>query len=103
MKKFKLFVALILVSICLCGCKQKEQTGILFNKDPISKDTVMNSSRDFDVGKPIYYLFYTAEKIETEFIRVQVFKVGDNIPRGGYSIVWTNEYRIMKQNMYYYY
>lgn len=104
MKNLQLFIAFIIMSISLSGCVfDKEKPGILFNKDPISKDTVMNSSRHFEVGKPIYYLFYTPKKIETEFIRVQVFKVGDNIPRGGYKIVWTNEYRIMKQNMYYYY
>lgn len=104
MKKFRLFITLIFVSIFLSGCVfDKEKPGILFNKDPISKDTVMNASRHFEVGKPIYYLFYTPKKIDTEFIRVQVFKVGDNIPRGGYKIVWTNEYRIMKQNVYYYY
>lgn len=104
MKRFGLYIALVFLSVFLSGCVfDKEKPGILFNKDPISKDTVMNSSRHFEVGKPIYYLFYTPKKIETEFIRVQVFKVGDNIPRGGYKIVWTNEYRIMKQNMYYYY
>lgn len=104
MKRFRIYIVLIFISMFLSGCVfDKEKSGILFNKDPISKDTVMNSSRHFEVGKPIYYLFYTPQKIETEFIRVQVFKVGDNIPRGGYQIVWTNEYRIMKQNMYYYY
>lgn len=104
MKRIQLFITLIFISLFLSGCVfDKEKPGILFNKDPITKDTVMKASHHFEVGKPIYYLFYTPKKIDTEFIRVQVFKVGDNIPRGGYTIVWTNEYRIMKQNMYYYY
>lgn len=99
----KIVLLLSLFSFCLSGCAKQESAGILFNKDPITKDTVMNASRDFDVGQRIYYLFYSPKRLESEFIRVQVFKVGDNIPRGGYSIVWTNEYRLMKQNAYYYY
>lgn len=96
---------LIILSICICacGCEKKEKAGILFNGTPITKDTISRSSRTFEAGKRIYYLFYTPEKIEAEFIRVQVFKTCDKSPVGGYSIVWTGDYRIMKQNMYYYY
>ncbi len=103
MKHIKIFITLLLLCFCLCGCKEKEESGILFNHEPITKDNVMNASRTFEVGERIYYLFYTPEKLTSEFIRVQVFKAGDNVPRGGYSIVWTCDYRVMKQNMYYYY
>lgn len=103
-KYLKIIAVFLVLSISLCGCcSDEDKPGILFNKEPISKDNVMNASRDFEVNKPIYYLFYTPDKIETEFIRVQVFKAGDNVGRGGYEIIWTNEYRIMKQNRYYYY
>ena len=101
-KYLKIFTVVFLISFCLCGCN-KEKAGILFNKEPITKDTVMHASRTFDAGEKIYYLFYSPEKLTTEFIRVQVFKACDKTPVGGYSIVWTCDYRIMKQNMYYYY
>jgi hypothetical protein len=103
MNKFKIILVLFLVCVCVCGCKDKEKAGILFNKEPITKSNVMNASRTFEVGERIYYLFYTPKKITSEFIRIQVFKAGDNIPRGGYSIVWTCDYRVMRDNMYYYY
>lgn len=101
-KILKLVICLTFICFFLSGCSSKEKTGILFNKEPISQMTVQNCSRDFEVDKPIYYLFYSPEKISTDFIRVQVIKVGDKIPRGGYKIVWTNEYRVMKQNVFYY-
>ena len=103
MKYLKIFTIIICLCLCLCGCKKKEEAGILFNKEPITKANVMNASRTFEAGQRIYYLFYTPEKLTTEFIRVQVFKAADNSPVGGYSIIWTCDYRIMKQNMYYYY
>lgn len=103
MKYIKIIIVMLFLTICLCGCSEKEKARILFNKEPITKMNVMHASRTFEVGERIYYLFYTPEKITTEFIRVQVFKAADNTPVGGYSIVWTGDYRIMKQNMYYYY
>jgi len=103
MKNIKIFFIFFLLCLCLCGCKKKEEAGILFNKEPITKANVMHASRTFDAGQKIYYLFYTPEKLTTEFIRVQVFKAADNTPVGGYSIVLARDYRVMKQNMYYYY
>ena len=102
-KRLKTLLIILCLCVFTCGCDERENAGILFNAVPIDKETISNSSRTFEAGKKIYYLFYTPKKIDTEFIRVQVFKAGDKIPRGGYLIVWTCDYRIMKQNMYYYY
>lgn len=103
MKKLLVCLSLIFVCFVLCGCEEKKTAGILFNSEPITKDNLLHASRTFESGKRIYYLFYTPKKIKAEFIRVQVGKTGDNIPKGGYTIVWSCDYRIMKQNMYYYY
>lgn len=98
----RIILILILLLFICTGCDDKEKANIIFNADPITKDTVMHPSREFAAGQRIYYLFFTPKKLECKFIRVQVFKVGDTINRGGYSIYWTNDYRVMKQNMYYY-
>ena len=103
MKKLKVLILLICVCLCLCGCGDDEEAGILFNHEPITKDNLLHCTRTLESGKRIYYLFYSPKKIEAEFIRIQVFKVGDNIKVGGYSIVFTQDKRVMKQNMYYYY
>ena len=99
----RLVLVLCLGIFFLTGCREKERANIIFNADPITKETVMHPSTTFAEGQRIYYLFFTPKKLKTEFIRVQVFTAGDTINRGGYKIYWTNDYRIMKQNMYYYY
>ena len=101
-RKLKLFAIICLTLLTLTGCKDKE-VGILFNSEPITKENVLHASRTFEAGKRIYYLFYSHPEIKSEFIRVQVFKAGSNIAKGGYAIQWTGDYRIMKQNHYYYY
>ena len=103
MKILKILLVILCLSFCLCACSEKEEAGILFNHEPITKDNLLHATRTLEAGKRIYYLFYTPEKIKAEFIRIQVFKVGDNVPVGGYSIVFTQDKRVMKQNMYYYY
>ena len=102
----KIIIAIFLICLIpffLTGCKKKEETGILFNAEPITKENVLHASRSFEAGKRIYYLFYSHKKIDTEFIRVQLFKAEEKTPLGGYSILMTNDYRVMKQNQYYYY
>lgn len=88
---------------CFCGCGDDEEAGILFNHEPITKDNLLHSTRTLEAGKRIYYLFYTPQKISAEFIRVQVFKAEDKVATCGYSIIFTQDHRIMKQNLYYYY
>src|SRR5574344_549572 len=103
MKKFLLTISLIMLMIISTGCKEKEKSMILFNTEPITIETAMHATHVFDEGQKIYYLFFTPEKLQTKFIRVQVFKASELVDRGGYDIVWNNDYRVMKQNMYYYY
>lgn len=99
----RIVVVICLILLFCSGCEQKEKANIIFNSEPITKETVMHPSREFAEGQKIYYLFFTPKKLETKFIRVQVFKVSDTVNRGGYTIYWTNDYRVMKQNMYYFY
>lgn len=101
-KLFLLILLICCIPFALTGCK-KEEAGILFNAEPITKENVLHASRSFESGKRIYYLFYSHKKISTEFIRVQLFKAEEKIPISGYSVLWAKDYRIMKQNQYYYY
>ena len=98
-----LLIVICFIPFFVTGCGDDKEVGILFNSEPITKENVLHSSRTFEAGKRIYYLFYSDKKIKTEFIRVQLFKAEEKVPLGGYSILMTNDYRIMKQNQYYYY
>lgn len=102
-KYLKLFLILTLALFVFSGCDEKKRAGILFNSEPITRYNLKHASRSFQAGKRIYYLFYSPKKIKSEFIRVQVGKTGDNVAKGGYNVVWSNEYRVMKQNVFYYY
>ena len=102
MKKLLVIFTLIFLCFGLCAC-DKRKPGILFNSEPITQDNLLHASRSFEAGKRIYYLFYSPKKIESEFIRIQVGKTGDNVAKGGYTIIWSSDYRIMKQNVFYYY
>lgn len=104
MKKVLILIVILLSSFMLTGCKDKEEAGILFNNEPITRENVMHASRNFEAGKRIYYLFYSPENLNMEFIRVQVFKAADNVHVGGYSILWAKDYRVMhKQSRNYFY
>lgn len=101
MKILKILLVLIFCIFCLNGCSD-EEAGIFFNNEPINENNILHSKRSFDAGKRIYYLFYSPEKIKSEFIRIQVFKADDKVAVGGYKIIFTQDKRVMKQNMYYY-
>ena len=103
MKKLLSVLLICFLAFFLTGCRKKGETGILFYSHPVNKDNVLQASHTFEAGKRIYYLFYSQKKLDTEFIRVQLFKAGDNVPRGGYSVLWASDHRIMKQNAFYYY
>lgn len=104
MKKYlTIFIVLLLSTVTFTGCSEKKTAGILFNNEPITRENLKHASRSFEAGKRIYYLFYSPKKIKAEFIRVQVGKTVDNAPKGGYNVVWSSDYRVMKQNVFYYY
>ena len=104
MKKYlTILIFLVLSAGIFTGCGDKKTAGILFNNEPITRENLKHASRSFEAGKRIYYLFYSPKKINAEFIRVQVGKTVDTAPKGGYNVVWSNDYRIMKQNVFYYY
>ena len=98
MKRF--LILLILSTLLLCGCKYNRGI-ILFNKEPITKENVLNNSKVFAVGCPVYYLFIAPKKMDNYYIRVQIFKMTDKAPWGGYEVRRTKDFRLMKDERYY--
>lgn len=95
-----LLLLTILSSLILSGCVY-ERGIILFNKEPVTKENALKDSKTFDAGNRIYYLFIAPNKMDNEFIRVQIFKMIDNAPWGGNEVVRTKDYRLMKDEKYY--
>ena len=94
-----LFIFLSLV-IILCGCAYDKGI-ILFNSVPINQNNALHDNKVFREGAKVYYLFIAPEKMNNEFIRVQVFKMIENAPYGGNDVVRTKDYRLMKDEKYY--
>ncbi len=81
---------------------KKFKTGILFNTEAITVDNVMNSSKTFKKGERVYYLFISDKQIKAQFIRVQIIKASDKVPRNAFSIVYANDFMINRDSLNYY-
>ena len=101
MRFLKLFVCLLTMVIFLSGCTY-DRGIILFNKEPVTRENALKDSKVFSQGAKVYYLFIAPKKIDNEFIRVQVFKMFDKAPWGGNDVLRTKDFRLMKDERYYF-
>lgn len=102
MNKFKILIILIFfVCIITSGCK-KSTTMILFNSNPITKETVLQNDVNFIVGQKIYYLFITEKQLPSTTIRVELRKKDEKTEFWGVKIVYGNDYRLYKDQLYYF-
>lgn len=94
-------IALIIFTLIIFTACTFERGIVLFNTQPITKENALKNSKVFNEGARVYYLFIAPKKMNTEFIRVQIFKMTDNAPWGGNEVVRTKDYRLMKDERYY--
>ena len=94
-----IFVA-IFSAILFCSCKHDKGL-ILFNSEPISEKNALHDQKHFKTGQRIYYLFIAPQKMDNEYIRIQVFKMTDKAAWGGYEVLRTKDYRLMLNERYY--
>jgi len=101
-KKFLVFLALFVCTIfMLCGCA-KPTSIILFNKFPITKENMLQNSSEFVAGRRIYYIFITEKPLETDMVRVKVIKREEKANFALGKIVYSNDFRLNKDQVYYY-
>ena len=100
MKVFKILTIILFMILTVTACTY-ERGLILFNTQPITKENALKNSKVFHEGDRVYYLFIAPRKMNTEFIRVQVFKMTDSAPWGGNEVLRTKDYRLMKDERYY--
>lgn len=96
-----LLLTLTLVTLGLSGCK-KDDPIILFNRAPITKETILNNSREFRSDDRIYYIFITQKPLKTPYIRVQIYKKDEKVEFWGTKVVYSNDYKLSKDQIYYY-
>ena len=100
MRWLKLSLIVSILGILLSSCVY-DRGLVLFNTEPITKQNVLNDQKTFQAGTRVYYLFLAPQKMENEFIRVQIFKMTDKAPWGGHEVLRTKDYRLMKDERYY--
>lgn len=100
-KKSLYFILILIFCLGLCGCK-KDDSLILFNSEPITKDTVLNNSKEFLAGRRIYYVFITQKPLKNELVRIQILKKDEKTTLAGVKIYWAQDFRLYKDQAYYY-
>lgn len=85
----------------LTACN-KAPTIILFNREPITKENFLQNSTEFTVGKKIYYIFITEKPLKTDSIRIRIIKRDEKVNFNTTSIVYSNDFRLYKDQIYYY-
>jgi len=100
--KFLFFALILLLSLMFLGCNKKDDAVILFNQQPITKETILNNSKEFLVGRRIYYIILVKKPLKTEQIRVQILKKDQNTTVAGVKIQYAEDFRLYKDQVYYY-
>lgn len=104
MKKFFILISVVIMTIFMFGC-DNTQSVILFNKYPITSDTIASSSNTnvFKLGERIYYLITLPKPVEQKSLLIQVVKIGgDADERLGYDLVWGKRVKLKDEQAHYY-
>ena len=96
----KLLFLFLLMGFLLVGCKY-DRGIILFNTQPITKENAFSDAKIFKPNQRVYYLFIAPKRMDNKYIRVQIFKMTDKAPWGGYEVLRTKDFRLMKDERYY--
>lgn len=99
-KKFFIFLVLFLAFFATACCKPTSI--ILFNKFPITKENLLQNASEFVAGKRIYYIFITQKPLETDMVRVMVLKRDEKANSEPGKIVYSNDFRLNKDQVFYY-
>lgn len=75
---------------------------ILFNKNPITKENFLNNSTEFPAGTRIYYLFITEKTLTSNIIRIRILKRDEKANNQPIKLVYSNDFRMFKDQLYYY-
>lgn len=100
-KKLLTILSILFLSFISCACHRPD-TIILFNKYPITKDNLLDNSSEFVVGKRFHYIFISEKPLEADSIRVRILKRDDKANYEAIKLVYSNDFRLNKDQIYYY-
>lgn len=99
-KKYLLIFCILIFIVTGCGNFSKNV--IIFNDEAFSKDNFNQVKTNFYAGERIYYLFASPDKFKVPYIRVQVSSVTDKVHTLFYKPIWSADYKLMNDEVYYY-
>lgn len=100
MKKIFLIFSLFML-LFTTGCS--EQAYIVFNKQPITRENILNGCYLFEKGERVYYVVTLPPKrVLTKKILIQVYKRDNKEMRYGYKLVYGKNVFLTEGEQYYY-
>ncbi len=99
MKKWFL-ILLLFISMVSSGCKDKSY--IVFNREAITPENVLDANYLFKTGDRVYYLITLPEPVITRQLYVQVFKRDNKEMRYGYKLIYGKTVHLKDEQQYYY-
>ena len=72
------------------------------DKNPITKETLLNNSTEFVAGKRIYYIFISTKPLNTQEVRIRVYKRDSKVFNQITKMVFSNDFRLSQDQIYYY-
>lgn len=102
MKKILAYLFLIFCTCFLLSACTKQKAIILFNQNPITKETLLNNSTEFVAGKRIYYIFISTKPLDTQEVRIRVYKRDSKVFNQITKMVFSNDFRLSQDQIYYY-
>ena len=99
----KKWFVLIFLSIILftTGCS-KEQAYIVFNREAITPENILNATYAFEAGERVYYVITIPEYIVTRQLLIQVYKRDNKEGRYGYNLIYGKNIRLSDEQQHYY-
>lgn len=99
MKKGLLFV-LLLISLLGAGCQDKSY--IVFNRQEITPENILDVDYVFKTGERVHYLVTLPKPVVTRQLYIQVFKRDNKEMRYGYKLVYGKTVKLKDEQQNYY-
>lgn len=92
---------IIFTTLLATGCSEKAY--VIFNKQPITRENLLNGSYLFEKGERVYYVVtLPPEKAITKQIFIQVYKRDNKEMRYGYKLIYGKKVYLNEDEQYYY-
>lgn len=101
MKKLILALTLLILTLTTSACNT-DKAAILFNRDPITEENVLNNSTIFERNERIYYLILMPKTVHSRYLYIQVIKKDNDYAQLGYKLYWANTFRLKDEQVNYY-